>query len=261
MNKIAKARALIASTMLPDVAAFAADDLGGNVQPTFDAAREQAVVIGSDVVSFGTGVDAEFRQAISDSALFCQLAAQHKVGAGADPMDFFDAYFDYMMGLGWLVQQRDTSKLDFEDVGADVHKAIIGVIEGFLAPIAGAAQAVLLVLNGLYQMNQSAPFITLFNKRSVHQKIGRFQFTYIRPDPEHGLLAEMAAFGLVAEDVITQILFFKLKKNKASVRRSLGKLSIEPATLTELRANLAGKVKAYRQSMIAEAELGPIPGD
>lgn len=260
MTPIAKARELIAMTDLPPVESFSADAPPGGGMPTFDLNKDQAVVIGSDVVSFGTGVDADFRQAITDSALYCQLAAQHKVGSSADPMAFFDAYFDYMMGLGWLVQHRDTSQLDIKGAGVDVHHEIIGVIEQFLAPIAGAGKLVLAVLGGLYKMNASAPFITLFNKRSAREKIGKFQFTYVRSDPENGLLAEMAAFGLVAHEVITQVLFFKLKKDDTSVRRSLGSLSIDPASLTALRPNLAAKVLAYRQSMVAEAELGPVEG-
>jgi len=258
MPTIHEVRDVIATTELPAIEAFAADAPTGGGLPDFDAGKEQSVVIGSDVVSFGTGVDAEFRQAIADSALFAQLAALKEVGADADPMLFFDAYFRRLMQLGWLVQQRDTSELDVQGDGFDVHHAITGVITAFLAPIAGAAQAVLAVLDGLYQMNTSAPFITLFNKRSTRQKIGRFQFTYVRKGADNGLLAEMAAFGLTANEAITQILFFKIHKNRASVRRSLGQLSIAEDALRGIRAQLAAKVQAYRVSMIAEADLGPV---
>jgi hypothetical protein len=258
MPTIAQARDVIALTELPNAEAFAADAPAGGGMPDFDVDKEQSVVIGSDVVSFGTGVDAEFRQAIADSALFAQLAALKDVGADTDPMKFFDAYFLRLMQLGWLVQQRDTSELDVKGDGFDVHHAITGVITAFLAPIAGAAQAVLAVLDGLHQMNHQAPFITLFNKRSTRQKIGRFQFTYVRPGPDDGLLAEMAAFGLAADEVITQVLFFKLHKNRASVRRSLGKLSIPQDALSGIRVQLAAKVHAFRVSMIAEADLGTV---
>ncbi len=258
MPTIHEARDAIATTELPAVEAFAADAPAGGGMPDFDVDKEQSVVIGSDVVSFGTGVDAEFRQAIADSALFAQLAALKEVGPDADPMLFFDAYFHRLLQLGWLVQQRDTSELDVRGDGFDVHHAITGVITAFLAPIAGAAQAVLAVLEGLYRMNTSAPFITLFNKRSTRQKIGRFQFTYVRQDAEKGLLAEMAAFGLTANEAITQVLFFKIHRNRASVRRSLGQLSIAPDALRGIRAQLAAKVQAFRVSMIAEADLGTV---
>nr|WP_315384758.1 hypothetical protein [uncultured Sphingomonas sp.] len=258
MPTIHEARDAIAVAHLPPAEAFAADAPAGGGLPDFDPGKEQSLVIGADVVSFGTGVEAEFRQAISDSALFAQLMALQEVGQDADPMLFFDAYFRWMMRLGWLIQQRDTSELDVKGDGLDVHQAITGVITAFLAPIAGAAQAVLAVLDGLYQMNGKAPFITLFNKRSTRQKIGRFQFTYVRQGPDRGLLAEMAAFGLAADEAITQILFFKIHKNRTSVRRSLGRLSIPAESLDGIRVQLAAKVQAYRLALIAEADLGPV---
>ena len=256
---ISQARTALAKTKLPDVAHFAADGaVAGMGMPNFDASKSQSVVIGSDVVSFGTGVEAEFRQAITDSALYAQLAALHIVGAKADPMTFFDAYFAKLMELGWLVQSRETSKIAVDGAGLDVHQAILGVITTFLAPIAGAAAAVLAVLEGLHKMNSDAPFITLFNQRSTSEKVGKFQFTFVRPDPAKGLLAEMAAFGLNADEKITQILFFKIHKGATAVHRSLGSLSIDPKQLSALRPNLAAKVLAYRQSMVAAAELGPV---
>jgi hypothetical protein len=259
MTTIAQARDLIATTELPSAAAFAADAPEGGGMPEFDVDKDQSLVIGSDVISFGSGVESTFRQAISDSALFSQLAALRKVGENADPMDFFDAYFSKLAGLGWMIQSRDTAEFDFQADGFDVHTAITDVITAFLGPIAGAGAVVLAVLNGLHKMNSDAPFITLFNKRSVHEKIGKFQFTYVRQDPEQGLIAEIAAFGLKADKVITQVLFFKLSNEHKELRRSLGKLSIDTAALEGIRPQIAAKVMAFRTALIAEADLGPVP--
>ena len=261
MTSLAAARTLIQLAELPPATAFAADTVEGGGMPEFDAAREQALVIGSDVVSFTTGVESSFRQAIADSSLFAQLVAIRKVGADADPIAFFDAYFETLLGLGWIVQQRDTAEFNYDGTGFDVHEAVIGVISAFLAPIAGAAAAVLTVLEGLRKMEPDKPFIKLFDKQSRHAKIGRFQFTYVRPDPEHGLIAEIMAFALNADNVVTQVLFFRLRKGSTMLRRSLGTLSIDTEALDGLRPNLAAKVKAFRQSFIAEADLGPPPGE
>jgi hypothetical protein len=60
--------------------------------------KPQALVIGSDVVSFTVGVEADFRQAIADSALFAQLVALNKKGTAGDAMKFFDAYLTTLAG-------------------------------------------------------------------------------------------------------------------------------------------------------------------
>jgi len=259
MTTLSEARELIATTALPAVERFMADaPAAGTGLPTFDPLKDQTLVIGSDIVSFTVGVEADFRQAIADSALFAQLAALHKVGDKADPMDFFDAYFAALMGLGWIVQSRNTSSLDTKQDGFDVHEAIIGVVTAALGPIKGALDAVLIVLNGLHKMAADAPFITLFNKRSAREKIGKFQCTGVSHDPAHGLVAQVAAFGLMADQVITQILFFKLEKHQTSLRSSVGELSIDTEALKGIKPNLAAKVQAYRNAFVADTELGPV---
>lgn len=260
MPSIAAARTRIQLAELPSLESFSADAPAGGGMPEFDQAKAQALVVGSDVVSFSIGVEADFRQAIADSALYAQLVAVKKVGADADPMTFLNAYFAEMLGLGWMVQQRDTSEFKYKGTGFDVHEAVIGVITAFLAPIAGAAAAVVEVLKGLHQMATDKPFITLFDKQSRHGKIGRFQFTYVHHDPEHGLSAEIMAFALDAKEVVTQVLFFRLKKGSTTLRRSLATLSVDTAALAAIRPNLAAKVLAYRTALIAAADLGPIPG-
>ncbi len=255
MTTIAAARTLITEAELPALAGLAADAPTGGGLPDFDPAKPQALVIGSDVLSFTVGVEADFRQAIADSALFAQLVALNKTSGAAEPMKFFDAYLATLSGLGWLIQTHETATLELRTDGFDVHGAITGVITAFLAPIAGAAAAVIAVLNGLKQMDQDAPFITLFNKRSRQQTLSRFQFTYVHKDPEHGLFAEIAAFALDAEVGETQVLFFRLSKNSSALSRSLGTLSVDTEALKGIKANLAAKVKDFRTAMIADATL------
>lgn len=255
----ATARDFINRAELPSLAAMGVDADGGGGMPEFDSARAQALVVGSDVVSFTIGVEADFRQIIADSSLFAQLLASRKVGADADPMAFFDAYFETMLGLGWIVQQRETAEIEDSGNGFDVHEAAIGVITTFLAPMAGAAAAVLAVLQGLHKMEADQPFIKLFDKRSRHAKIGRFQLTYVHRDEEHGLMAEVMAFALTAEETVTQVLFFRLRKGDTTLRRSNAKLSVDTAALLAIKPNLAGKVLNFRQALIAEADLGPVP--
>lgn len=259
MPSIAAARALIQAVELPPADAFSADAPAGGGMPEFDEARRQALVVGSDVVSFTVGVEADFRKAIADSSLFAQLAASQKVGPDAEPMAFFDAYFAVLIGLGWMVQKRETAEFTYKGMGFDVHEAVIGVITAFLAPIAGAGAAAVAVLRGLHQMDADKPFIKLFDKQSRRANIGRFQFTYVHQDPDHGLSAEIMAFALDAKETVTQVLFFRLKKGDTHLRRSLATLSIDTEALAELRPNLAGKVKAFRTALIAEADLGPFP--
>ena len=53
----------------------------------FDTAKNQAAVVGSEVVSFVSGVTAERRDAIVNSSLLAQLVAKQKV---SDPDRIYD---------------------------------------------------------------------------------------------------------------------------------------------------------------------------
>ena len=230
----------------------------GMGMPELETSKQQSLVVGANVVSFTTGVEADVRQAITDSSLFAQLAAAKAVGTNTDPLVFFDAYFANLVAIGWVIQNKETAEFSYKGDAFDVHEAIIGVITAFLSPIAGAAAAVLAVLNGLHNMDEDAPFITLFNKQSRRGKIGRFQFTYVYPDPDHGLMAESMAFSLKADNTLTQVLFFKLQKGKTSLRRSTGSLAIDAEAMKTLRPQLTAKMNAYRSAYIASVELGDL---
>lgn len=250
------AKQFLANASLPLVPNLPMDAVDGMGMPELETSRQQSLVVGSNVVSFTKGVEADVRQAITDSSLFAQLAAAKSVGTNTDPLVFFDAYFSNLVAIGWVIQKKETAEFNYKGDAFDVHEAIIGVITAFLSPIAGAAAAVIAVLNGLHKIDEDAPFIMLFNRQSRHGEIGRFQFTYVYPDPDHGLMAEAMAFSLKADNTLTQVLFFKLEKGQTSMRRSTGSLSIDADAMKALQPKLSARMTAYRQIYIAGVELG-----
>lgn len=253
---LASARAFVARADLPALEGGLALDVPEIV---FEQARAQSVVVGSQLLSFDAGVEPGFREAISDSALLAQLVANRTVSATADPIAWFDAYFTVLGNIGWVVQARDTATYDIATDGMAVHEAILPVVTAFVGAIPGAVALVKLALDSLKAMDADSPLITLFNRESQHARIGRFQFTLVRPDGSGGLLAEAMAFVLEADRTITQLLFFKLSRSQSTLRRSLGSVSLNTAALTALRPVVRGKVQAHMASYVAALDLGPAP--
>src|SRR5690349_20685748 len=60
----------------------------------FDKNKNQALVVGSDIISFVKGVTEEQRQDIVNSALLAQLIANAKVKNKTHIFKWYDAYFD-----------------------------------------------------------------------------------------------------------------------------------------------------------------------
>ena len=235
----------------PSSALFAAADLPKVV---FDDATNQAIIAGSEVVSFTQSVEAEFRETISDSALIAQLAANAKFNVEQDPIAWFDHYYSILGGLGWTTQARDTAEYRIDQDGLEVHEAVLDVIKVFLGPIPGAAALVEIALGSLKKMNPDSPFITLFNRQSEKAKVGRFQFTLVRQEGD-SYLADGMSFGFKAKKKVTQVLFFKLHSTEATLRRSLAKISIGADALEGLRPALKAKIQTHRSKFLAELPL------
>ncbi len=73
---VASARQFVTQAEIPSVPRTR--DLGASptVDLVFDAAKSQAAVVGSDIVSFVKGVSAERREAIVNSSMLAQLVAK-----------------------------------------------------------------------------------------------------------------------------------------------------------------------------------------
>lgn len=229
------AKNFVAAAPLPPKPSVKLGTDAASTPTVFDDTKAQAMVVGSDVLSFEPGVEAEFRSAISDSALLAQFVANATTAASKNPIGWFDAYFGALATFGWVTQERDTAAYEFKSDGIEVHKAIIEVVSAFLVPGSAALALVVTTLNALQSMDRDSPLITLFDRESQHAKIGRFQVTLVRNDKDSGLMVEAMAFTLKADSAITQILFFKLHKAHTEVRRSLGKVSINSDALQTLR--------------------------
>jgi hypothetical protein len=226
-----------------------APDLG------FDAAKQQALVVGSDVISFDTGVEAEFREAVSDSALLAQLAATKQLGLKPDPIAYFDAYFAILGKLGWVTQIRDTAEYKVKASGAKVHQAILDVVSAFIGNVPGALKLVKLTLESLQSMEEDSKQIRLFERNTQNANIGHFQFTTVHQDASGGLFAEVMAFALDAEEKITKVLFFDLRKSKSRLRRSLGTMSLNRPALSAVLPAIRAKVTPHIAANVDTIEI------
>ncbi|PWC39512.1 hypothetical protein [Azospirillum sp. TSO35-2] len=68
--------------------------------PAFDAGKDEAAVVGSNIVSFARGVAAEDREAIANALLIAQLVAKKRSQAADDIHQWYQHYFEVLGGLG-----------------------------------------------------------------------------------------------------------------------------------------------------------------
>jgi len=254
---LASARAFVSNADLPAPRALLGDD-ASTIDVAFDTATQQAAVVGSDVVSFVTEITPEQRSDIVNSTLLAQLVAKKKHPLPADitgVIAWYDTYFDVLSNIGFVIQDQGFAEYTENADTFEAHEAILEVARVALAGAPGALALVIKTLESLKKMDADSPWITLFNRESRSANTARFQVTIAEQDAKEGLIIRLLAFGLQANAKITQVLFFRLKHNEATLHHHSGKISINPAVLAGVRDDVARKISAFTKDFVAGLDL------
>jgi len=219
----------------------------------FDAARDQATVVGSEVIAFVKGITKEQRQDIVNASLLAQLVARKQIAEPkslAEVESWYDSYFDVLTKIGFALQQRDFAEYKERSQNFEAHKAILEVATALLAGSPGALVLVKTTLEALQKMSADSPWITIFDRESQSANTARFQVSLVEEDENAGLLLSLIAFGLQANHTVTQVLFFKFKKDQVTLHHHSGKVTINAPLLAAVRDQIAAKLVAYSTEYI-----------
>ena len=246
------ARAFVDSGKLPPMARHLTRDIQPPKEINYDELKNQAMVVGSEVVSFVKGVTAERRKDIVNSALLAQLAANKKA-SNSDIFKWYDAYFDALGQLGWVLQDSSFNAYEEQADGMEAHEAILQVAAVMLGAAPTALAVITATINAMKSMDANSPWLTIFNRESRTATASRFQIALAEQDDNGQFMVTMMAYSLQAESSITQVLFFKIRKNKVSLKHSSGKVTINESVLSSIRdklkAKLADRVGDYVDSI------------
>jgi hypothetical protein len=220
--------------------------------PAFDfsAAKNQAMVVGSDIVSFTKGVTPERRSDIVRSSLLAQLVAKKQVPAASDVYRWYEAYFEVLINIGWVIQDRSFSTYSEVSDNFEAHKAILKVATALLGPTAAALVVVQATLDALQSMPENSPWITLFNRQSQSAKSAKFQVTLAEQAENGEFLVSLMAFGLTATSTLTQVLFFKFRSSDVSLKHFSGKVTIDSEVLHGVREAISQKIDKFVKSYV-----------
>ena len=221
------------------------------VDLALDAAKNQSAVVGNDIVSFVQGVTPDRREAIINSSLLAQLVAKKNVADPTKMFDWYDSYFDTLTNIGWVIQDKNFAEFRETSQNFEAHKAILAVATMLLGAAPTALALVKTTLESLQQMNEDSPFITFFDRESRSARTARFQISLAEQNADGQFFVTLMAFAMEAKSNITQVLFFKSKKDEATLKHSSGKVTINtpvldavsPAIKTKLVDHAADFVK------------------
>ena len=220
-------------------------------------AEHEAVVVGAQVAEFSPLVAAEQKAVVADCLLLAQLAANKATAAAPDLMAWYRSYVQVLQGIGWTVQSMEMEEKQVSDMDGGVHQAIVPVLTAMLGPAAAGVSMVVSVLKGLQEMNNDSPWITVFNRASQHASGAKLQIGFVDVDPNDAsaISIKLLALALDAKRTVTQVLFFKLSKNDAKLKKAEGQLGITAARLLSIRDAVAGKVQPFLIDNISKIDI------
>lgn len=219
------------------------------------AAPDLAVSIGSQLASFGSEMPSDLKKSISHGFLFAQQVAdkQAQMSPGAGSTAWYESYIDVLSRIGWRRTDQGATLQEVSGLSGDLHKEIIPIISTALGPLASAA-AVVTVLEGLQRINESSPWIALFNRTA--QRTSATQFQVSHAEVVHGTpQISLVAFDLSAEQAVTQVLFFKFTSNNASLRKLETVMAVDEAIFTDVAPILEQRLKERTKDFIQSIPL------
>jgi len=222
----------------------------GTVELNFEQVKNQAAVVGSDIVSFVKGVTPERREDIVNCSLLAQLAAKKQVSDPARIYDWYNAYFDVLTNIGWSVQDRGFATYSETSDNFQAHEAILKVAAILLGPAATTLAVVQATLDAFKSMSADSPWLTIFNRESQSAQTARFQVTLAEQGEDNQFLVSLMAFGIEAQASLTQVLFFKFKSSETSLKHYSGKVTINPQVLANVRDLIKNKIAAHASDYI-----------
>lgn len=211
------------------------------------------VVSGPALIDFSGVANKEVRAGVSLSMLFASRVATKAIKPGDDENDWLAAYTSNLSQLGFALAGSSIMKSTFRKTGVEVHKAIIP----FLTVAFGGAAigpVILAALQNLQSMNDSAPWITLFDRETRRFDIREMHFAAVSSTASDTSIRYAIARLNVGLDV-TSILFFKISQTSAEFESSTTTMSANNSLMAMTEPHLRQKLGDRIVSGIADAQL------
>lgn len=250
---IESARTFLLGAELPPVDHSRGPLLLDGETPQFDANKDQAVVVGSGVLTFARGVPAARRTAVTNSLLLAQLVARRSAGDPENVEAWHKEYVRVLANIGWLIESTTATRYVEGSDKFETHKAVMSVAALLLGPGApGALALVQATLDGLASMDKSKPWITIFSRETASTSVSNFQVALAEEAADGRFVVSMMAFTLKADSAVTQVLFFKASSNDAEFTHFDSKAEINVGILDALEPELGQRVAQHSKSFISQ---------
>jgi hypothetical protein len=223
--------------------------------PVFDfkAAKNQAMVVGSEIVGFVNGVTDEHRSDILHSTLLAELAADKAIRDPKDILGWYSRYFEVLKNVGWIVQEQSFTTYAESGQEAETYKSVLAVAANLLDQ--SALRVVEDALKKLQSDRAQNSWLSLFEQKSLADDVARFQITLAEQGAKDHLLVTLMAFSLMAKSKLTQVLFLKFRSSEVTLKHCGGKVTPNPQIITGVREVILQRVGNHAAAYVKDLDI------
>jgi hypothetical protein len=220
----------------------------------FTAAKDQAVVVGSDIVLFAKGLAAPQRSDIVNALLLAQLAKKTVPEPRTldDVLTWYGEYVDVLSNIGFAFEQDGFERITGDRGGVDLHQVVVDVARITLDPAALAFVG--RTLESLRSLPADSPTLSLFAVNAA-QHTAHFQLVLVEPDGPDGLRLRTLAFGIQTANAVQQVLFFKTAKSVTALLRGSATVTVNTNVLTAVRDAIAARLATHVDANVAGLDV------
>jgi hypothetical protein len=198
------------------------------------------LVTGSNLIQFRSTASPELKSSVALSLLLAQRVASNDVVVQS-PDQWLQRHNTVLENLNWLNTGGGFVNSQFRSINVAVHEAIIPFLAAAFAPAAAAGALILTAIKQLKEMDQNAPWITLFDQQSRRFNVTEYQFSVVEVN-NNSVQIKLAAARFDATYGKTQVLFFKITQEHASFQSATGTYSTQADLLVQLNGDLKEKL-------------------
>ncbi len=215
----------------------------------------QAVTVGSQMTEFTKDVPQSIRPGISNGLLLGQLAADKASAKNPDPLAWFTTFNTVLRGIGWQSTLSELNEQSISHKNISLSQAIIPIVTEIVGAAAAAGSIIISVLKGLETMDQDAPWITVFERRSNKVSANNFGLSFVEGGAGGGASLKTVYFSLIGAQMVTQVLFFKFASSDAKLKSAQSLMTLSAHTITLSESALEQKVAPFIAENIKNIDI------
>jgi hypothetical protein len=216
----------------------------------------RALAVGSQFTEFASDVPPDLRSELVSTFLVAQLAANaHVENIKGTPKDWYDRYCMVLATTGWDVNVPVETVVDVSGSRREVYHELVPILGAALGAVA-ASSTLMALFKGLGTLARDLRWIELVNRASRQASANLFQVGYVEiPAGGKPPRTTLTWFDLQAEQVVTQVLFFRSTGARATLKHRTVTMNLNEPVFQRVKGLVAERIQEHLDACIAAVEL------